>query len=112
MDFDLTALFSAPGAVAGGAAVAAVVAALKGLVLPTSWQHGRAPMLVAAFLSAALVVAAEQVAARAVDGAVLVTDVLTWATVYTASIGTHQTVSKATRVATGTTDPTGPDRAP
>lgn len=99
----------------GGSAVvvAGVVQALKALAFPASWQTGRAPMVAAAILSALAVIAgAMQLALDLADPATWMVLVTAWLTVYTAAVGTHQTVSKAGRVIAGTTNPQGPDDAP
>lgn len=100
-------------AVAGsGALVAGIVQALKALVLPASWQHGRAPMILAAILSAlAVMAAAYSLGVELLAPPSWHLAAAAWLTVYGTAIGAHQTVTKAGRIARGATDPTGPDHA-
>lgn len=104
---ELTALTAL---VAGSAAlVAGLTQAMKVLVFPASWQTGRAPMVAAAVLSALAVIGAVVEAGLGLAPATVTAGLTAWLTVYTAAVGTHQTVAKAGRVLTGTTNPSGPD---
>lgn len=108
--FELTAaaILTAPGAATAAVLVAGVTQAVKGF-LPAAWQYGRAPMVLAAALAALLVVLAVMDAALGIPQGIL-PGLMAWVAVYTGAVGTHQTVTKASRVAGGTTNPAGPDQ--
>lgn len=110
-NFDLTlaAVLTAPGAAAAAVTVSGVAQAIKGLAFPAAWQYGRAPMLLVASLAAALVGAAVVDAQLTMPNGALA-GVLAWLAVYTGAVGTHQTITKASRVLGGTTNATGPDQ--
>lgn len=112
----MTELADATGLIAavGGSAVlvTGLVQALKALAFPAAWQTGRAPMVAAAILSALAVVAGfVQIGLSLADPNAWTAAVAAWLTVYTASVGVHQTVAKVSRVAAGTTNRAGPDDA-
>jgi hypothetical protein len=110
-ELTLAAVLTAAGAAVAGGLVATVVQALKPL-LPDAWSYGRAPMLMAAVLSGGVTGLAVVDAGWALSANAVFGGLLTWFGVYTAAVGTHATVSKASRVIAGTTDPAGPDDAP
>ena len=81
------------------------------LVLPETWQHGRAPIMLAAAFSAVLVVLA------VVDVGLPATQIgtaihgwtLAWVNVTLASMGGFEAVRKGATIMRGETNPAGPD---
>ncbi len=108
-ELTLAMVLTAAGAAVAGGLVAGIVQVLKPL-LPSAWQHGRAPMLLAALGALVLTALAVSAAGLPLDANGIFVAILTWYGVYAAAIGSHATVSKAARVVSGTTDPAGPDR--
>jgi hypothetical protein len=107
--FELAILFTTAGAAVGAALIKTIVSAAKSFGLT---DHGRAPMIAALALSVFLIGLAtwdEQLFADGVSGADILVVVLAIVGLYTASVGVHETVSKVQRIASGTTDPSGPD---
>lgn len=109
--FDLLILFTTAGALVGATLVKILVSAGKGLgLLPDS---GRVLLFAVLALSAGLVglalTANPPFLADGFNGQDVLIIVLSVVGIYTAAIGVHETVSKVQRIATGTTDPTGPD---
>lgn len=96
-----------PELVALIALVAGITEAIKRLAFPAAWQYGRAPMLLAAVLAIAAVLLGS--APAQLTGETLLALATAWLAVYTGAIGAHQTLTKAARVATGSTNPAGPD---
>lgn len=108
--FDLAILFTAAGALVGAGLVKTLVSAGKTLgLLP---ETGRGLLYTALALSAALIALAlidNDMLRDGVSGGDVLVIVLAVFNVYAASIGVHETVSKIGRVASGSTDPSGPD---
>lgn len=105
--FDLAIIFTAAGALIGAALVTAAVELLKRLGILA--VHGRAPMLAAAALSAGLVLLGAWSIGFVLSPENLLLGILAWINVTTAAIGTHATVRKAGAIASGSTNPGGPD---
>lgn len=110
-ELTLGMVLTTAGASVVGGFIAGVVEVLKGTLLPASWSTGRAPMLLAALLAAAVTALALLDAQLGFSPGSVFVAFLTWFGVYAAAIGTHATVTKAGRVMRGTTDPAGPDDA-
>ena len=109
-DFQLAILLTTAGAAVGAAFVKTLVSAGKGLgVVP---ETGRGPMFAALVLSAVLIGLAVWDGTLLEDG-VSAGDVflilLSVVGLYTASVGVHETAVKVQRIATGSTNPDGPD---
>lgn len=108
--FDLAVLFTAAGAVVGGALVKTLVSAGKAWGLVP--EHGRGVLYAVALLSLGLIGLAALDASFLRDGITgqdILTLVLAWAGLYAASVGVHETTVKAQAVLSARTDPTGPD---
>lgn len=107
--FELAILFTTAGAAVGAGLIKTIVSAAKSFGLP---DHGRAPMIAVLVLAAFLIGLATWDSALFDDGVsgqdVLIV-VLATVGLYTASIGVHETVVKAERIVSGTTNTTGPD---
>lgn len=95
-----------PELVALIALVAGITEAVKRIAFPDAWHYGRAPLILAALLALLGTIVNAWPLTSTSDPIELVT---TWLAVYTGAVGAHQTVTKAPRVATGTTNPAGPD---
>jgi hypothetical protein len=107
--FELAILFTTAGALVGAALVKSLVSAAKSFGLPST---GRAPMLAALTLSAGLIGLAlwgSDMLADGLDPEDVLVVILSWLGLYTASVGVHETAVKVERIATGTTNPSGPD---
>jgi hypothetical protein len=107
--FELAILFTTAGALIGAGLVKALVSAMKSFGLPST---GRAPMLAALTLSAGLIGLAlwgSDIPADGINAQEVLVVILSWLGLYTASVGVHETAVKVERIATGTTNPTGPD---
>lgn len=100
-------------AVAGaGVLVSGLVQAVKTIAFPTSWQHGRAVLALTALLAlAAVILGALAGGLELASPGALLAIATAWLTVYSSAVATHETVKKGKAIATGTTDPTGPDDA-
>lgn len=109
--FDLLILFTTAGALVGASFVKVLVSAAKNLgLLP---ENGRVLMYVVLLLSAGLIglalTAQPEFMADGLGGQDVLVIILSILGVYTSAIGVHETAAKIQRVATGTTNPTGPD---
>lgn len=114
MDFDTILQYA--GLIGGGAAVGGgIVASVTGLlknVLPTTWQHGRAVLAIVYALAAGLVIASMGTFVEPVPGGVgaaVLVGVLAWQGIAAAAVGTREITVKAVDIATGGTNPQGPD---
>jgi len=108
--FELAILFTTAGAVVGAGLVKTLVSAAKPFGLADT---GRAPMLAALALSIVLIGLAtwdEGFLSDGVNAGEVLKIALATLGVYTASIGVHETAVKVQRIASGTTNPTGPDQ--
>lgn len=107
--FDLAILFTAAGALVGAGLIKVIVSAAKSFGLP---ETGRAPMLAALALSALLIGLAlwdSDILSNGLSGADVLLILLSVLNVYAAAIGVHETTAKIQRVASGSTNPAGPD---
>lgn len=105
--FPLEIIFTAAGAIVGAGVVTSLVELAKKFGAIS--EHGRAPMLTAAGLSAGLVGLAAWSASVGISPESILLGVLAWLNVTTAAIGTHAAVRKAGAVMSGSTNPSGPD---
>ena len=110
-NFDLAIIYTVEGVLVAAALVKVIVSAVKNLgIIP---ETGRAPMLAALAVSAALVGLSLIDADFLRDGTSgndILKIVLAVVGLYTASIGVHETAAKVQRIAESRTNPTGPDR--
>lgn len=108
--FDLAVLFTAAGAVVGGALVKTIVSILKGMGLIP--ETGRGVMYVVAAVSALFIGLAGFDASflrDGISGQDILTLILAWAALYAASVGVHETAVKVQDIVQGTTNEGGPD---
>lgn len=109
--FDLVILFTTAGAVVGAALVKTLISAGKGLgILP---ETGRGLMYAALGLSAGLIALAVAAnppfLADGLDANDVLIILLSVLGLYTSAIGVHETAAKIQRIASGETNPSGPD---
>ena len=108
--FELAILFTTAGALVGAGLIKTVISAAKQFGLP---DHGRAPMIAALVLSAGLIGLAlwgSDLVADGINAQDVLVVILSWLGLYTASIGVHESVVKVQSIASGTTNPAGPDQ--
>lgn len=108
--FTLAILFTTGGALVGAVVVKTLVSILKQMgLLP---EHGRGILLAVAAISAVLIGLACLDAPFLRDG-IAGDDIflvfLSWLGLHTASVGTHEVITKGQAILSGSTNPVGPD---
>lgn len=105
----LSDVFTAAGALAWAAAIAALVQLGKRISFIPIPETGRGILFAVALIAALVTGLAAWDLGLTIDAQGVVLLVFTWANLAAASVGAYEAGAKAVRVATGTTNPSGPD---